>query len=274
MAFNDWIENIAHQRAGIGAFRFNNRDYEQERRLFAPVKDWACDIGCAGYLSREYLLAEQQAEGLRLSLTDETIPLEQKLLFNKSVFQGGRINNALLIGIIRYSKALPQLREAAIHDLNECMRHECVDAMGNMDVKFSIFAEDTMQILEHDSSTYVKMAAAQAIRKIGDLSFSYRLLEQAEEAAKLAKIDFQNYLRNSKEGINALSQSSLLYRFLLESLVALNPKIGREALKKGLQSDSPPVHHEAKNTCLLSGNMPLVKPQIYLARDTCKKYRL
>lgn len=274
MSLSHWIEDVAHQRARNGSFRFNNQDYERERIVFRSTKDWACDIGCAGYLSREYVLAEQQAEGLRNSLVDEEIPLEQKLLFNHSVFQGGRINHAILIGMIRYASALPELREAALHDLDDRMRHECVDAIGNMGSKSRTFAEDIMQIIENDISPYVKKSAVQAIRKIGDSSFSYRILEQAEEASDLASLSLQRYLEEPQQGIDSLSQSSLLYRFILESLVALNPRLGREALKKGLNHDSPVIRHEAKNACLLSGNIHFVRPHVYLAREIDKRHSL
>lgn len=262
-----WIEQVARARAGFGAVRFNNQDYEKERIIYAPVHDWASDIWCAGYLARDYIVAEQQAEGLRRSLLDEEIPLEQELVGNNLVLRGGRVNSAILLGMIRYTPALPELREASLHDLHESMRHESIDALGNMQNATRKYAQDIMHIIEHDQSLLVRGTAAQALKKIGNKTFSYRLLEQSEEVASLTRRRFVEHFQDRIGHFHDFSQTALVYRFILECLVALNPKVGREALKKGLNDESPAVYHEAKTVCFSSGNIHFIKPHVYIAKD-------
>ena len=263
---NQWIEYVARARSGYGSFRFENLDYERERLLFMPARDWVCDMGVAGFISRDYVLAEQQADGLRMSLIDEDIPLEQKLIFNSSVFQGGRLNSAILLGMIKYAPALPELREAALHDFSDSMRHECVNAIGSMN-EGRVFSGDVMKIIEQDKSLYVRREAAEAMRKIGDTSFSYKFLEQTEEAAKLTSTHFQQYCEGVPDAYNQLSSSHLLYRELLITLFAINPRLGREALQKGLNHSCGAITHEAKSACFFARQWHLVQPYVYAARD-------
>ena len=70
------------------------------------------------------------------------------------------MGNADLLAKIEYEPALPELMEAARHDLDHEMRYICMMAIGKMGVKAYDYADGVRDSLLSDRSFFVRRQAA------------------------------------------------------------------------------------------------------------------
>ncbi|MEK6906437.1 MAG: HEAT repeat domain-containing protein [Nanoarchaeota archaeon] len=220
-----------------------------------------------GWVAFEYAQAEKEAPLLQKSILDESIPLYLRDLIegvNCSFFMGGRVQDAVLLGMIKYSSALPELIEAASHDLNYEMRAASVESVGYIGKEAWNYAKDICGILLKEKSSFVKTNAVESIRNIKNSIVFNCLLDILEETEFfIREYELQGYPFNIKDREKQIEMdyTCQLLEECLRTITEFNPKIGREKISKGLNSTSAMIYHWTKRAAFfVEDKINLIKP--------------
>lgn len=206
------------------------------------------DIGFVEYLSSYLVGLEKSLPLLRISILDESLPLY--VCGMKGLFAGGRVTDAMILGMFEYSKSIPELLEVAQHDLDYEMRATSVESVGEMKKESWNVVPQLCRSLLNDKSYYVKEHTAEALGKIGNNLAIESLRNSFDEAREVVKVyglkgyPF-NYSELNKFDRREADSACMLIENSLRALVKLNPTIGREAIAEGL-NDENPVYHWVK----------------------------
>ncbi len=239
-----------YQEKHIWEWVKKGKKYEQKYygKIYLPLEE-GYGFLISGNVAFEYAKAEKEAPLLRKSILDESLPVYERNLIegaNYSLFMGGRAQDATLLGMIKYSQALPELVEAALHDFNYEMRAASVESVGDMEKEAWNYTTDVCRILLKDKSSYVKTNAVKSIRKIKNPIVFNCLLNALEEAKSLIReYELQGYPFNIKDREKRIEMDYTCH-LLEECLVAItqfNSKTGKEEISKGLNSPSGSIYH-------------------------------
>ena len=202
---------------------------------------------------REYLRAEKSAPLLKKAIIDEDISLEQKLIFPSPLYiEGGRRMDAWLLGWIRYHEALPELRESALHDLDNQMRENNIWAIGMMGLKAWNYVPDLCHIMQNDVELYNRRYAAESLGKISNPIAIKSLREIIEDLRVKLKDYYERGYLEDDEKRHMVRRSTKLYETALKALSYLDINQGIEELQKGFRTRSGLVKKHTRNAFSLS----------------------
>jgi HEAT repeat protein len=245
-----WLGRILRIEEDSGEIKRGNVFYGKENLIYRPVRGYPGRIWAVSNNSYDYAQAEKEAELLRKRILDEDTPLNFSLGLEKPghcYIDGGRISDAMLLGMIRYSEACPELLEAASHDLDEYMRDECVKALGEMEAEAFKCAEGICEILMKDN-LYVKRTASKALGKIGNSVAIASLRNVVDDMMPVIREYEREVYVNGKSDLRSeLYDACHTLENAIVSIFALDPLQGRETLAEGLKDASPSVRHHSKN---------------------------
>jgi len=230
--------------------------YPSETALYLPDEDREDSVWSRMWDIIELVPARKNAELLRKAVIDESLPLDYPLLDQGGIiYVGGRRWDATLLGLVKYHKALPELSEAAKHDLDYELRARSVEAIGDMGFLGSKYASVILDVLLKDKSYYVKKKAAEAIKKVKNPEIAKGLRSAVEELRAYTDSFWElGYFQSKDEEKKyACDFCALAFQEALISLYKLDPRQGREELTKSLDPESMLVYHHAKNAFFLSG---------------------
>jgi hypothetical protein len=110
------IDRVLKILGRYGDVRHGNMFYEERGFVYAPARDWPDSVYGVYRINYDYAQAEKEAPLLRKRIIDEDQPLKTKHVIGQAGIlssEGGRITDAMLLGMIGYSDACPELLEAA-----------------------------------------------------------------------------------------------------------------------------------------------------------------
>jgi len=247
------IENILTFRKGFRDIRYKDMFFEKNGFIYRPVKDWVCDMGFVSGLSSYLVELEKSLPLLRESILDESLPL---YVYNMpGLFAGGRVTDASILGMFKYSEALSELLEVAQHDLNYEMRAVSVESIGDIEKKSWNLALPLCDILLEDKNFFVKKCTSKALGRIGNPTAKNSLRDIFDEARLIIRsyevlgypFTFESndpYERREVDSTCMLLENSIV------SLFRLDKKLGREMLSIGLNDLSGTVNHWSKRAIM------------------------
>ncbi|MCK4552883.1 HEAT repeat domain-containing protein [Candidatus Pacearchaeota archaeon] len=250
------LEKTLSFRTRSGDIRWKNMFFEKSRFVYKPVKDWICDMGGVSHLSSYLINLEKSLPLLRMSILDESLPL---YVFNlPGLFAGGRVTDAMILGMMKYSKALPELLEVAEHDLTDEMRGACTESIGEMKKESWGLVSPLCDILLQDKNFYVKKETSKTLGKIGN-TLALNPLRDSFEEARFAIRDYElrgypfKFESNDPWEEREADSACFLLENCIVSLFRLDKKSGREVLSIGLNDWSRVVYHWSKRAAFFSG---------------------
>jgi len=257
---------------------FDNCFYYQSRNgIFVPTssnRGFSLDISVCD--AAIFCWIYENAEIMRWTLTDESIPLEDKRkVFG--IFDGGRRSNAIALGMLKYWPALPQFREVVLYETDGYLRELCVYAMGELSENAYAYREDIQQAIKSTDDEYFQIEAVDALAKLDDkmaVPLFCRLFEKM--VCRIKQHSFEEMF----EGKNA-SMLMLMER-ILQALIKLDISTARELLSIGLSDGNPHVYRFCKRAFELSSDRSQLKlilssksAQIaFLPHDYYRRYQL
>lgn len=183
---------------------------------------------------------QQNAELMRWTLVDESIPLESK---KKSfdIFDGCRRTNAIAIGMLKYWPALPELREAMLHDSDWYMRDVCISSLGEMPKHAYQYRKDILLVAQTAKVAWVQEEAVQTLKKLNDKDCALALYElYFETRDRIRNAEYKDMSNNERSQL-------ILLRTIVEALIKLDVELAREVLAVGLIDSNPHIWYNTKS---------------------------
>ncbi len=261
------IKDIMQYGGRLGDIFCGNRFWEKKYRVYVPEEEWPELLYCIHSIGFDYYQAEREAPLLRKRIIDEDQPLKMKMPIRTSGFlsnEGGRIYDAILLGLIKHSEACHELLEASAHDLSYEMRASSVNALGDIGREASSFAGGVSNIMLNDRKLFVRGQAARALGKIGNPA-SVKYLRQAFEDGRSLVREYhrEHFVEGKKESFNDLIDAAMLLEDSIISIFRLDPKQGSEVVAEGMGDENNSVYHFSKSAAFRAG---CLKPSIVLAK--------
>lgn len=190
----------------------------------------------------------QNAEIMRWTLVDESIPLESKeKAFD--IFDGCRRTNAMALGILKYWPALPEFREVMLHEQDAYLRELCINAISEMGIRAYGYRKDIRQVILDSDNPYLQEEGVKALAKLNDKNAAPMLQELFYDTiSKIEKLSYEEMLRMERIGF------SLLMETILEALQKLDLDAARECLAVGLISNNDHIYYFSKRAFALTKN--------------------
>lgn len=207
------------------------------------------------YVPMEFHWAYKNAEFFRWSLVDESIPLHDRdgnLALNGrnvvfGLYDGCRQSNAIAIAELKYWPALPELREAMLHEYDSYMRTLCVEAIGVMGKRGLKYAKDIRESIRkfNDDPLYIGYAVG-ALKKLGDKE-AVPLIREVYEMTRerIDQLSFDEAMKSERGFIYLIED-------LTEALIRLDPVMARDVLAMELVDPNPHVRHFTHSAFKLS----------------------
>lgn len=232
---------------------FNGYRFENMMGIYFPVKLTdgliSDDLYFIHFRSEEYAIAEKNAELLRKSIVDENLPIQEKLVVHPNwvVSYGGRMANVITLGRIRYLPALPELNEVALHDLDEGMQYEALDAISVFGRKAQRYEEGIAKHMLELPVNWVQFQAAKTLGNIGSVN-SFNVLRELYEyiSGIMRNNERIFYMTGDESYFRKMADVRDGARRTLQAMKQIDPIRGGEILKYALQDESNGVRHEAK----------------------------
>jgi|GEM_PF-2388017 hypothetical protein len=239
-------------------------------QLFVPDHSWSQKGIVRTIEASEYSKAQQEAEFLRKAIVDIRLPEECSLICGKHIaFVGGRYYDAVLLGEIRYAKALPELLEVAGHDLDERMKHAALGSVGEIGEPAGAYAPKVACILHFDGSLWIRREAAETLGKLGNPEVVQKIREALEEARMLTAGYYRigYFYEKDTRKRDLCWDNAILFEKLLISLFKLDNKAGREEIDKSFRYGSGLVDHHTKNAVLWCNTYGIITLPDRMLRD-------
>lgn len=187
----------------------------------------------------------KNAELMRLTLIDESIPLASpKVIFD--VFDGCRRTNAIALGMLKYHPALPEFREAMIHERDSRLKELCVFAMGEMSNEAQKYKKDIRQCILDSDDGYFQEEAIRALVKLGDREAVPLLRDLFEETRyKINQFSYEEF-PNDKHGYG------LLIEEIVSALIKFDIGVALEVLAIGLADGNSHINHFVSRAFVLT----------------------
>lgn len=245
------------------------------RGLYLPAKPDLDDNYRTIYYLKDEIRPRKEAELLRKSILDESLPLHMKLLKNGrhySCFDGGRVGDAVVLGVIRYAPAIPELLEVLKHDYAEDMRDAAAGALGDMEKAAWHVAGELVERLFIEKEMWIRTEIATSIRKIRNPAVAFRLRDACEnlitELEAYEALGYFNCGDERKEDL--LGWGFVCLDEALHALFKCSKEQGREVISRALRSESRHVVHGAKRAFLFSGMYS--EPRLVWTPEDIRKY--
>ena len=248
----EFLKDILKFRKRPGDIFHNNRYWERKYSVYVPTEDWADSLYGVHSIGSDYYQAKKEAPLLRKRIIDEDQPLKMRMQLKpfSGIFtsEGGRISDAILLGMIKYSEACPELLESAAHDLDYEMRAVSVESLGCMEGKAFSLADDISKIMLNDKDLFVRSYAARALGRIGNPAYISHLRHAFEDAKSMVREYHREYwVEGKKESFMDLLNAASILENTMVSIFKLDPKQGREVLAEGMSDENPSVYHFSKS---------------------------
>lgn len=190
----------------------------------------------------------KNAEAMRMTLVDESIPLRvSDNIYAYEIYDGGRVMNASALEDLRYWPALPELREAMLHDKDSELRRYCVAAIGAMGKRAYKYRKDICQSILATNDEFYQEEAVKTLGKLNDKESVPLLCDLFHETChRINHIPFKEMLKVEQSGLLRLIETIIRTVFLFDQEAA------RELLAIGLSSDHPCIYHWSKRAFELS----------------------
>ena len=197
--------------------------------------------GASWYIPHmEFLLiaAHENAEFYRWAVTDESLPDDY---FCEGHGIGGRIAFGRLhfidyLGQIGYKKALPDMREAMLHDRNAEIRESCLGALGRLGG--AAYWADVAELLRKDSSVAVRLEAAKTLGRFRNpeaLVPMREFFEQLRAQADMVQIE---------KGFDAIAYDQVSR--VLQAMLAIGGELARDTVAEAFRDSNYMVHQAAR----------------------------
>lgn len=189
---------------------------------------------------------QHNAEIMRWTLVDESIPLESK---EKSfdIFDGCRRTNAIALGMLKYWPALPELREVMLHEYDDYLKEICIDAIGEIGLRAYPYRKDLREFIKSSNNPFSQEEAVKALTRLKDKECVPLLRELFYETVyKIKRIPHKEMFSTKNSGL------VILLERILQAFIDLDPEIARECLAVGLISENDAVRHYSKRAFVLS----------------------
>lgn len=202
------------------------------------------ELSCFG--PAMYYWAYQNAEFMRWTVVDESIPLkDNKRIFG--LFDGCRRTNVMALCYLKYWPALPELREAMLHERDSYMRLLCVETIG-VTGKYGLpFAEDIRCSIKkfHNDPCYLGYAV-KALSQLGDINSAPLIRELYEQTrARIDRLTFDEAMEKEISWIYLIDDITL-------ALIKLDPESARDILAMELADPNSHVRHFTTSAFKLS----------------------
>jgi len=221
--------------------------------LFKPIEKQIDRMWCTAHNIRPYLQADIEAANMRKAIVNDSLPYEMRLI-QDSLITGGRIMDAMLLGMIRYHEALPELVEAAAHDTNEDMKYQCLSSIGEMRERATPYTHFLCDFLKYQGDSFLRSVAAEQLGKIRDKRAIATLASVVEESMELVQNLEHKHFSNpeDRKTFDDLCSAISLLKDSLESLYKLNPNLSRDFFEKGVRHPSPTVSNFSQSALFMS----------------------
>lgn len=242
------------------AFEMNGAYYGRLRltNIFVPLgmKQYSYDYReLSHYVPAVFYWIYQNAEFMRWSVVDESIPLHDRdgvlsLNGESSVFciyDGCRQSNVTALTGLRYWPALPEFREAMLHERDRYMRSLCVEAIGSMGKRALIYAKDIRESIRKFSNEPLYLVyAIEALAKLDDKSAASMLRELYEETrARISRLTFDEAMEKVRDWIYLIED-------IVSAIIRLDPDSARDILAMELTDPNSHVRHFVKSAFMFS----------------------
>jgi hypothetical protein len=277
-----WMRRLARQdldydETVCGGIVFNRTPFckwvNRERMgvdLFVPDRSWRQKEIVRTLEIPLYAQAQRDAELLRKAVVDEALPLEaDPICKDRAVPNVGRRWDAVLLGIMRYTKALPELLEVAAHELDEEMRYNALESIGEIGAFAKWCAPQIARILHLDGSFWVRKEAAETLGKLGNCRVVPKLRAELGEARRLTAIysDMGYFYEKNTDKRDLCWDNAALFEALLIGLFRLDIAAGREEVRKSFEYGSGLVDHHTKNALFWARPDKIVVPPDAMLKD-------
>ncbi len=218
--------------------------------FYRPGNNPKCGVYQGLFELPELVKAQKEAENLRRAILDESIPVMAECLSNnRPIYQAGRYGDLVLLGSIKFERALPQIAECARHSLEEVMRQTAFETMQTMPASARKYSKIVKEALQREKSVWVRTEAAETLGIIGTQSDAQVAREALEEARMLTRAYFQlgYFDQKDKEKRDVCHRNATLFEKLLITLYQLDKKQGKEEFEKSWLYGCPLVSHHTKN---------------------------
>jgi len=184
----------------------------------------------------------RNAEAMRMTLVDESIPLRvDDGMVAYDIYDGGRCMNAVALEDLKYWPALPELREAMLHDRNDELRIRCVSTIGVMGERAHKYRSDIRQSILDSSNEFFQEEAVKTLGKLDDRESVPILRDLFNETChRIHQISFKESLKVENSGLLNLIEAIIRTVFLFDREAA------RELLAIGLTDNHPGIYHWSK----------------------------
>ncbi len=238
-------------------FRFGVSFERNFRGLFIPIKPSYDDIYRSINLMFDDFHAREQAPLLRKTLLDESLPLKKDLIKTRygGFCPGGRIYDAMLLGMINYSPSIPELLEVATHDVNTEMRSQAVDSLGDMGKEAEFVSGRLLERLFDEKDMWIRARIADSLSRIGGRGIGFRLRDACENlVSELEAYEAIGYFGcGDKKKEDLLGWGYVCLDYALQALFKSDKTQGREMIARLLNSPSTHVYMGAKRAFFFSG---------------------
>jgi len=246
-----WIRDVLKESKDWDVVAsFGCREYENRGGFLAPWRGRGEDLWRPAFYVRDLNATENCADLMVQSLVDEDVPLRQPLAFGTygANFEGGRVPNAILLGMIHHRKAVPKLREALRHDSSLDMRAACAEAMGQMGNAARYYWRDLADIVVDPrfskggvdagyDGVFLRQEATDALRLLGER----RAVPYFREGFEAAVSEFEYC--SQEDWCVETPDPGLLLEACLKALYEFDPKQAKEVTLREVGSDNSFVRH-------------------------------
>jgi len=283
-AIRNLLNNTDHHSFIHSASEDENFCFNKGRLLYLPVRYIDPISDYLRHYSILYYRVIGELKNFKRSIVDESIPLEwseitldeeeseiwkpeseddyedcdekhntgkHKLIPADVFLTGDRRGNLMMIDFFNYYPALPELREAMLHDLDAYFRLGCVDAIGKMGGKAYPYIPDIIKVMQEDPDFYTRSYAAKALGRLGAKCCLNIIREMYEEVIYLLNRNSRGYDFSKEEDLSKFysieEDTDLLHLLeeIMETLIIIDPKTAKECLALAMLNSNPHIRHFA-----------------------------
>jgi hypothetical protein len=155
--------------------------------------------------------------------------------------------NVISLGRIKYYPALPELNEVALHDLDEGMQYEALNAIGRFGKDAQIYERGIVEHMVSLPCNWVQAQAAKVLGEIGTKLSLNVLKELYEYISGIMRVNERRWNMTGEDSyFREMSNVRMGVRRTLQSMIQIDEAIGKKVLEYALQDESMGVRHEAK----------------------------
>jgi HEAT repeat protein len=180
------------------------------------------------------------AELYRRAVTDESLPVQGDDMEGALDWYFGRAAMADLLGRMGYGPAVPDVREAMLHDDSNQMREAAVRSLAALAGRRCV--PDVIEVLKGDPSLGVRYEAAEALGDLGDPRALHPLRDMFEGDV----VDLRSYAKNGCQGTLPRSFEGLTK--VLTAMLMIGGELAERSLREAASDGDMHVMYVAKRS--------------------------